>query len=82
MHIHNKLSHTAEYAFIGSLQEILRTSLSVRKVVHLEYDSSVIIKLSKLEVQTVIDAKCEVNSLIYKGAKIETYSFNTYMERT
>jgi alanyl-tRNA synthetase len=75
--MHNKLAHTAEHVFIGSLQRILGTTLNVRKVEHRENDSSVIIKLSNLELQTVSDAQHEVNHLICRGRKVKTHFFET-----
>jgi alanyl-tRNA synthetase len=75
--MHNKLAHTAEHAFVGSLQRILGTTLEVRKVEHREKDSIVIIRLSNLDLQTITDAQCEVNSLIQAGRKVKNYSFDT-----
>jgi alanyl-tRNA synthetase len=75
--MHNRLAHTAEHAFIGSLQKILGTTLEVRKVEHRERDSSVIIRISNLDLQTITDAQCEVNSLIQVGRKVKTHSFET-----
>jgi alanyl-tRNA synthetase len=75
--MHNKLAHTAEHAFIGSLQKILGTTLEVRKVEHRERDSSVIVRLSSIELQTITDAQREVNSLIRVGRKVKTHSFET-----
>jgi alanyl-tRNA synthetase len=75
--MHNKLAHTAEHAFIGSLQRILATTLKVRKVEHRENDSSVIINLSNLDLETVIEAQYEVNALINSGRKVKTHSFET-----
>lgn len=75
--MHNKLAHTAEHAFIGSLQKILATTLKVRKVEHREKDSSVIINLSNLDLETVIEAQYEVNALINSGRKVKTHSFET-----
>ncbi|MGI8834615.1 MAG: DHHA1 domain-containing protein [Nitrososphaeraceae archaeon] len=75
--MHNKLAHTAEHAFIGSLQRILGTTLKVRKVEHREKDSSVIINLSNLDPETVIEAQYKVNALIYSGRKVKTHSFET-----
>ncbi|MGB7679040.1 MAG: hypothetical protein WBL49_09540, partial [Nitrososphaeraceae archaeon] len=75
--MHNKLAHTAEHAFIGSLQKILGTTLEVRKVEHRERDSSVIVRLSNLDLQIFTDAQCEVNSLIQAGRKVKNYSFDT-----
>jgi alanyl-tRNA synthetase len=75
--MHDKLAHTAEHAFVGSLQRILGTTLEVRKVEHREKDSIVIIRLSNLDLQTITDAQCEVNSLIQAGRKVKNYSFDT-----
>jgi alanyl-tRNA synthetase len=75
--MHNKLAHTAEHAFVGSLQQILGTTLDVRKVEHREKDSNAFIRLSNLDLQTVTDAQSKVNSLIQSGRKIRTYSFET-----
>jgi alanyl-tRNA synthetase len=75
--MHNRLAHTAEHAFIGSLQRILDTTLEVRKVEHREKDSIVIVRISNLDLQTITDAQCEVNSLIQVGRKVKNYSFDT-----
>jgi alanyl-tRNA synthetase len=75
--MYNKLAHTAEHAFIGSLQKILGSTLSVRKVEHREKDSTVIIKLPQLDLQTVIKAQQEVNFLIDSGKNIKTHRFET-----
>jgi alanyl-tRNA synthetase len=78
--MHNKLAHTAEHAFIGSIQKNLGLTLSVRKVEHRENDSSVILKLSKLNLGTVFKAQAEVNSLIYGGRRVKTQYFQTLSE--
>jgi alanyl-tRNA synthetase len=75
--MHNKLAHTAEHAFMGSLQKLLGMTLNVRKVEHREKDSNVIVRLPDLDLQTVKDAQYEVNSLIQTGRKIKTYSFQS-----
>lgn len=75
--MHNKLAHTAEHAFVGSLQKKLGMTLDVTKVEHHKNDSNVIIRLSDLDLQTVDDAQYEVNTLIQTGRKIKTYSFQT-----
>jgi alanyl-tRNA synthetase len=75
--MYNKLAHTAEHAFIGSLQKILGSTLSVRKVEHREKDNTVIIKLPQLDLQTVIKAQQEVNFLIDSGKNIKTHRFET-----
>jgi alanyl-tRNA synthetase len=78
--MHNKLAHTAEHAFVGSLQKILGTTLEVRKVEHHDKNSDVIIRLADLDLQTVNDAQHEVNSLIQAGRTIKTYTFQTMDE--
>src|SRR5918993_327793 len=75
--MYNKLAHTAEHAFIGSLQKILGSTLSVRKVQHREKDNTVIIKLPQLDLQTVLKAQQEVNFLIDSGKNIKTHRFET-----
>jgi alanyl-tRNA synthetase len=75
--MHNRLAHTAEHAFIGSLQKILGTTLEVRKVEHRERDSNVIVRISILDLQTISDAQREVNSLIRVGRKVKTHSYET-----
>jgi alanyl-tRNA synthetase len=77
MKMHNRLAHSAEHAFIGSLQRILGSTLSVGKVAHRDNDSSVMIKLPELNIQTVMKAEREVNSLISIGKDIKTHSFQT-----
>jgi alanyl-tRNA synthetase len=78
--MHNKLAHTAEHAFIGSLQKILGSTLFVGKVEHRENDSSVIVKLPELDLETVLKAQADVNSLIYGGRRIKTQYFETLSE--
>jgi alanyl-tRNA synthetase len=78
--MHNKLAHTAEHAFIGSLQKILGSTIFVRKVEHRENDSSVIVKLPELDLETVLKAQAEVNSLINGGRRIKTQYFETLSE--
>ncbi len=77
MRMHNRLAHTAEHAFVGSIQKILGSTLSVRKVEHRENNSSIHIGLPELDLQTVIEAEHQVNSLINIGRNIQTYSFET-----
>ena len=75
--MHNKLAHTAEHAFIGSLQKSLGTTLNVRKVEHRKNDSSVIIKLAELDLETVIEAQHEVNLLIQHGREVKSHLYET-----
>jgi Ser-tRNA(Ala) deacylase AlaX len=78
--MHNKLAHTAEHAFIGSLQKILGSTIFIRKVEHRENDSRIIVKLPELDLETVLKAQAEVNSLIYGGRRIKTQYFETLSE--
>lgn len=78
--MHNKLAHTAEHAFIGSLQKNLGITLNVRKVEHRKNDSSVIIKVEQLDLETVIKAQREVNLLIQCGRKVKSHSYETLEE--
>ena len=77
MRMHNRLAHTAEHAFVGSMQKMLGSTLSVRKVEHRVNNSSIHIGLPELDLQTVIEAEHQVNSLINIGRNIQTYSFET-----
>ncbi|MDQ3975704.1 MAG: hypothetical protein M3264_04180 [Thermoproteota archaeon] len=70
----NKLAHTAEHAFIGSLQKILGSTLTVRKVEHYENINRVIVELQHLD-QTVSEAEREVNSIIHEGRRIKFHYF-------
>jgi alanyl-tRNA synthetase len=76
----NKLAHTAEHAFIGSLQKILGSTLTVRKVEHYESVNRVIVELQHLDLQTVNEAEREVNSIIYEGRRIKIHYFKTLNE--
>ena len=78
--MHNKLAHTAEHAFIGSLQRLLSRSIKVRKVEHRNTDNSVFISLAQLDLNLIFTAAYEVNSLITNGRKIMTHSFETLDE--
>jgi alanyl-tRNA synthetase len=73
--VHNKLAHTAEHAFIGSLQKLMGKTLHVRKVEHRQADNSVFITAPNLDLELIIKAQSEVNSLISTGRKIITHSF-------
>lgn len=73
--MHNKLAHTAEHAFIGSLQKLMGKTLHVRKVEHRQADNSVFITTPNLDLELIIKAQSEVNSLISTGRKIIIHSF-------
>src|ERR1051326_7180197 len=76
----NKLAHTAEHAFIGSLQKLTGETLNVVKVEHRDYDNLVVIKTTDLEMDTIIKAEREVNSLISQGRRIIIHTFGSLAE--
>jgi hypothetical protein len=76
----NRLAHTAEHAFIGSLQKLLGKTLNVRKVEHRDYDNIVIIKATDLNMDIIIKAEHEVNSLITQGRRILIRTFHSLDE--
>jgi len=78
--VHNKIAHTAEHAFIGSLQKSIGQTLNVRKVEHREADNSVFILIPHLELESIIKAQSEVNFLISMGRKVITHSFASLIE--
>ena len=78
--MHNKLAHSAEHAFIGSLQKLIGKTLNVRKVEHRKTDNSVFITIPNLDLELIIRAESEVNSLINMGRKIITHSFESLTE--
>jgi alanyl-tRNA synthetase len=73
--VQNKLAHTAEHAFIGSLQKMIGKTLNVRKVEHREADNSAFIKIPCLDLELIIKAQSEVNFLIGTGRRVLTHSF-------
>ena len=78
--MHNKIAHSAEHAFIGSLQYLTGKTLNVRKVEHRKTDNSVFITIPNLDLELIIRAESEVNSLINMGKKIITHSFESLTE--
>jgi alanyl-tRNA synthetase len=76
----NKLAHTAEHAFIGSLQRLLSRTIKVTKVEHRKTDNSVFISIAQLDSDLIFTAAYEVNSLITNGRKIVVHSFETLGE--
>jgi len=77
-----KTAHTAEHAFIGSLQKILNRTLSVRKVEHKNTYNIAFIRKSEVELdfEKVTLAEKEVNRLILEGRKILHHSFSSLQE--
>jgi alanyl-tRNA synthetase len=78
--VQNKLAHTAEHAFIGSLQKMIGKTLNVRKVEHREADNSVFVKIPYLDIELVIKAQSQVNFLIDTGRRVLTHSFISLRE--
>lgn len=77
-----RAAHTAEHAFIGSLQNILNRTLSVRKVEHKDPYNIAFIRKSEvdLDFEKITTAEKEVNRLILEGRKISHHSFSSLQE--
>ena len=82
MSINTRVAHTAEHAFIGSLQKILNKTLSVRKVEHKDSHNIAFIKASEVELDfdSIVLAEKEVNRLIIEGRKIFRYILQSILE--
>ena len=82
MTMNTKASHTAEHAFIGSLQKIVKKTLKVRKVEHNDSDNIAFLKSSEVELDfdKIVLAEKEVNRLILEGRKIFHHSFSSLDE--
>lgn len=82
MSMNTKAAHTAEHAFIGSLQKILNKTLSVRKVEHKDSYNIAFIRASEVELdfEKIVSAEKEVNRLILEGRKILHHSFSSLNE--
>ena len=78
--MHNKIAHTAEHAFIGSLQKLIGQTVNVRKVEHYETSTTAFITISQLDLDLVFKAESEVNSLITTGRKIRVHLFESLNE--
>jgi alanyl-tRNA synthetase len=78
--VHDKLAHTAEHAFIGALQQKLGHTLQVRKVEHKESGNTAIIVVPNLDLEIVLDAQADVNSLIESGRKVTERIFDSLEE--
>jgi alanyl-tRNA synthetase len=75
--VHTELAHTAEHAFVGSLQKLIGVTLSVRKVEHRDKDSLVFIDANYLDIELIARAQSEVNLLIVNGRRVLTYTFSS-----
>lgn len=73
--MHDRLAHTAEHAFIGSLQKLLGQTLRVRKVEHKGSGNTAFIVIPQLDLDTVLKAEFEVNLLITEGRKVVARTF-------
>jgi alanyl-tRNA synthetase len=82
MSMNTKAAHTAEHAFIRSLQKILNKKLSVRKVEHKDSYNVAFINASEIQVdfEKISMAQKEVNRLILEGRKILHHSFPSMNE--
>jgi alanyl-tRNA synthetase len=82
MDMNTSAAHTAEHAFIGSLQKILNKSLTVRKVEHRHSYNIAFIKSSDLDLDfdKILSAEKEVNRLIVEGRNILHHSFSSLTE--
>jgi alanyl-tRNA synthetase len=78
--MHDRLAHTAEHAFIGSLQKLLGQTLSVRKVDHRSSGNTAFIVIPQLELDIVLRAEVEVNLLIAEGRKVIARNFSSLEE--
>lgn len=78
--MHDRLAHTAEHAFIGSLQKLLGQTLKVRKVEHKSSGNTAFIVIPQLDLDTVLKAESEVNSLITEGRKVVARTFSSLEE--
>ena len=78
--MHDSLAHTAEHAFIGSLQKLLGQTLRVRKVEHKGSWNTAFIVIPQLDLDVVLKAESEVNSLIAEGRKVIVHIFPSLEE--
>lgn len=75
-----RIAHTAEHAFIGSLQHLLGETLRVRKVEHGPTKNTAFIVIPHLDLDTVAKAEVSVNSLISHGKRVFTRVFDSLEE--
>lgn len=72
---HSKLAHTAEHAFIGALQKLTGRTINVRKVEHHDNNNLIVIAATDLDLDILMAAQSEVNSLINQGRNIIIHNF-------
>jgi alanyl-tRNA synthetase len=78
--MHDRLAHTAEHAFVGSLQKLLGQTLKVRKVEHKGAANTAFIVVPQLDLDQVLKAENEVNSLIAEGRRVLARTFPSLEE--
>jgi alanyl-tRNA synthetase len=78
--VHDRIAHTAEHAFIGSLQKLLGQTLRVRKVEHRESSNTAFIVIPHLDPDIIFKAQSQVNSLIKDGRKVIVHTFDSLEE--
>jgi alanyl-tRNA synthetase len=78
--VHDRIAHTAEHAFIGSLQKLLGKTLHVRKVEHRESSNTAFIVIPHLDLDLVFKAQLQVNALIREGREVNSYNFDSLEE--
>jgi len=78
--VHDRVAHTAEHAFIGSLQKLLGQTLLVRKVEHKDSSNTAFVVIPDLDPDIVFKAQSQVNSLIQEGRKITSHTFDSLEE--
>ena len=78
--MHDRVAHTAEHAFIGSLQKLLGQTLRVRKVEHKNSGNTAFIVIPHLDLDIVLQAEAEVNLLISEGRRVIVLQFESLEE--
>lgn len=78
--VESRIAHTAEHAFIGSLQKILGQTLRVRKVEHKKDSNTAFIVIPRLDIGKVVRAEEMVNSLIAEGRPVNTRAYPSLEE--
>jgi len=75
--VDSRIAHTAEHAFIGALQKILRQTLKVRKVEHKKDANTAFIVVPQLDIDSIVKAENMVNALIVEGRPVSTRAYPT-----
>jgi alanyl-tRNA synthetase len=74
-------AHTAEHAFVGSLQKLAGHTLSVVKVDHRDKINTVFIrKVPNIDRKLIIQAQEDVNRLINTGRRVISHTFSSLSE--